>query len=59
MEVNNFPKDYPIKSISQAKRLIKAGGLKINGKKITDPKFKVEVGDKIQVGKRWFLIVVK
>jgi predicted rRNA methylase YqxC with S4 and FtsJ domains len=49
---------YPVKSMSDAKRLIKAGGLVINGKKITDPKFKIKTGDKIQVGKRWFLKVV-
>jgi len=54
-----FPKDYPIRSISQAKRIIKAGGVIINGRKLTDLKYMPKVGDEIQVGKRWFLKVIK
>ena len=48
---------YP-KSISAVKRLIKAGGVKVNGVKITDVNFQLKPGDKIKVGKRWFLIAV-
>ena len=49
---------YPIKSMSDAKRLIKAGGLKVNGVKVTDVHFEIKSGDEIQVGKRWFLKAV-
>lgn len=46
-------------SISQAKRLIKQGAIKVNGKIIKDLKFKLKEGDKIQIGKRIFGTAVK
>jgi hypothetical protein len=55
---DGFPSDYPIKSISEAKRFIKQGAVEVNGVKIFDPNYKNKVGDKIKVGKRWFLTVV-
>jgi len=45
-----------VTSTSEAIRLIKGGGIKIDGKKITDPKFIILKGESftIQVGKRKF-----
>ncbi len=44
-------------SKSEAKRLIKQGGVDINGEKITDVNFELKQGDKINLGKRRFLKV--
>lgn len=44
-------------SKSEAKRIIKQGGVDVNGKKIEDGNLKLETGDKINVGKRRFLKV--
>lgn len=46
-------------SISDAKRLIKQNAVDVNNKTVTDPKYKVEVGDEIKVGERTFLKVSK
>ncbi len=45
-------------SKSEVKRLIKQGGIDVNGEKITDTNFKLKSGDKINLGKRRFLKVV-
>lgn len=44
-------------SKSNAKRLIKDGGVDINGKTVTDPEHGVKSGDEIKVGKKIFLKV--
>jgi len=44
-------------SIGQASRLISQGALKIDGKKVTDYKFKINDGSIIQLGKRSWLKV--
>ncbi|HSQ33503.1 MAG TPA: S4 domain-containing protein, partial [Peptostreptococcaceae bacterium] len=41
-------------STSEARRLIKQGGIKINGEKISEEKLSINDGDIIQVGKRKF-----
>jgi len=41
-------------SVSQAKRLITQGSVDVNGIKIVDPKFQVESGAEIKIGKRGF-----
>jgi tyrosyl-tRNA synthetase len=46
-------------SISDAKRLIKQNAVDVNNKTVTDPKYKVCVGDEIKVGERTFLKVSK
>ena len=46
-------------SISDAKRLIKQNAVDINGKALTDPSYKVKVGDEIKVGERTFLKATK
>lgn len=43
-----------LKSIADAKRLIKQGAVDINGKTVSDPSFKAKKGDQIKVGKRFF-----
>ncbi len=49
-----------VESKAEAKRLIKQGGVKINGEKITDPLLKINISKEliIQVGKRKFLKVI-
>jgi tyrosyl-tRNA synthetase len=47
-----------LKSVSEAKRLIKQSAVDVNSKTITDPNFAVNVGDEIKVGARVFLKVV-
>ena len=44
-------------STSEAMRLIKQGGVKIDSEKVADPKFKIQSGSEAiyQVGKRKFL----
>lgn len=44
-------------SKSEVKRLIKQGGIDVNGTKISDSNLKLEKGDKINLGKRKFLKV--
>ncbi|MBI4157722.1 tyrosine--tRNA ligase [Candidatus Woesebacteria bacterium] len=44
-------------SISDAKRLIRQGGVDVNGKTVNDPNLKVKSGDEIKVGKKTFLKV--
>src|SRR5260221_7473202 len=44
-------------SKSEVKRLIKQGGIDVNGEKITDANFKLKTGDKVNLGKRRFLKV--
>ena len=46
-------------SISEAKRLIQQGGVKINDIKITDPNYIAMDGDKIKIGKRTFGTIIK
>lgn len=49
-------------SKSEARRLVLQGGVKINGKKQSDPEINIQVGNKsilIQVGKRKFLRIKK
>jgi len=45
-------------SISEAKRLIAQGGIKINDTKITDEKFGLKSGDIVKVGKLDFAKVI-
>ena len=45
-------------STSEARRLIKQGGIKINGEKISEEKILINDGDIIQVGKRKFAKLV-
>lgn len=49
----------PRNSMSNAKELIKQNAVDINGKTISDPNFKLNIGDKIKVGDRTFLKVEK
>lgn len=42
-------------SKSEAKRVIKQGGVDVNGEKVVDGSFKLKRGDKINLGKRRFL----
>ncbi|MCX6704524.1 MAG: tyrosine--tRNA ligase [Candidatus Woesebacteria bacterium] len=49
----------PRQSMSSAKELIKQNAIDVNGKAISDPAFKVKVGDEIKVGGRTFLKVSK
>ena len=46
-------------SISDAKRYISQGSVVVNNKKVTDPTYKPQVGDKIKIGKTVFGTVVK
>jgi tyrosyl-tRNA synthetase len=46
-------------SMSDAKRMINAGAVEVNGKIIRDTNAPVSEGDKIKLGKRIFGIVVK
>lgn len=48
-----------LSSISEAKRQILQGSVVVNGKAVTDPTLKPKVGQKIQIGKRIFGIVVE
>jgi len=57
--MNDFPTDYPIQSMSQAKRFIRQGAVEVNGKKETNASRIIKTGDKIKVGKRWFLDAVE
>lgn len=43
-------------SVSDAKRQIKQGGVDVNGQVVNDSSYKVAAGDKIQVGKKTYLI---
>lgn len=49
----------PRESMSSAKELVKQGAVDVNGKTITDPVFRVKIGDKIKIGGRTFLKVAK
>lgn len=49
----------PRQSMSSAKELIKQNAVDVNGKAISDPNYKVEIGDNIKVGERTFLKVSK
>jgi tyrosyl-tRNA synthetase len=49
----------PRQSMSSAKELIKQKAVDVNGRTIQDPNHTLEVGDKIKVGERTFLIVTK
>jgi tyrosyl-tRNA synthetase len=49
----------PLNSLSDAKRLIKQGGVDVNGTTVKDPALKIRVGDKIKVGQRTFLKAAK
>lgn len=42
-------------TISDAKRLIKSGGVDVNEKTVTDHNFEVNLGDKIKIGKKTFI----
>jgi len=46
-------------SMSSAKELIKQNAVDVNGKTISDPNFKLKIGDKIKIGDRTFLRVAK
>ncbi len=46
-------------SRTAAKRLVKEGAVKVNGKVIKDLKYDLQHGDKMQVGKRTFVTIVK
>lgn len=45
-------------SSSEARRLILAGAVDLNGETVVDSKHKIAVGDKLQVGKRIFLEII-
>jgi tyrosyl-tRNA synthetase len=49
----------PRNSMSNAKELIKQHAVDVNGQTVTDPNFKIKIGDKIKVGDRTFLKVTK
>jgi tyrosyl-tRNA synthetase len=49
----------PRQSASSAKELIKQNAVDVNGKAVSDPNFKLKVGDEIKVGGRTFLKVSK
>lgn len=57
--VNLLKETGMVASTSEAARLIKQGGVKIESQKVDDPKKKIELGTKqvYQVGKRKFLII--
>ena len=57
--VNLLKETGMVASTSEASRLIKQGGIKIESEKVLDPKMKIEPGTKqvYQVGKRKFLII--
>lgn len=57
--VNLLKETGMVASTSEASRLIKQGGVKIESQKVDDPKKKIELGTKqvYQVGKRKFLII--
>ena len=57
--VNLLKETGMVASTSEAARLIKQGGVKIESQKVDDPKQKIELGTKqiYQVGKRKFLII--
>tara|TARA_Y100000389_G_scaffold14814_1_gene13123 strand:+ start:1581 stop:2774 length:1194 start_codon:yes stop_codon:yes gene_type:complete len=57
--VNLLKETGMVASTSEASRLIKQGGVKIESQKVDDPKKKIELGKKqvYQVGKRKFLII--
>ena len=57
--VNLLKETGMVASTSEAARLIKQGGVKIESQKVDDPKKKIELGKKqvYQVGKRKFLII--
>lgn len=57
--VNLLKETGMVASTSEASRLIKQGGIKIESAKVVDPKMKIEPGTKqvYQVGKRKFLII--
>jgi len=46
------------KSNSDARRTMEGGGVKINDKKVSDPRTKVKKGDVVQKGKRFFVKIV-
>ncbi|SRR5258708_2628514 len=47
----------PLASISDAKRMITAGSVDVNGQRVTDQTFKTNSGDEIKIGKRNFIKV--
>lgn len=57
--VNLLKETGMVASTSEASRLIKQGGIKIESEKVVDPKMQIEPGTKqvYQVGKRKFLII--
>jgi len=48
-----------LQSTSEAKRLISQGAIKINGESVKDLSFKLEPGQKVQIGTRFFGTIVK
>ena len=50
-----------IKSNGDAKRMIKQGAVKLNGKKVLDPLLVIKSGEKyiLKVGKRKFLRIIQ
>ena len=59
--INLLLKIGAVSSKNEARRIIQGGGLKINGKKIEDPKAVIKIGEcmKVQVGKKRFYKIVK
>lgn len=45
------------KSISEAKRIIKQGGVDVNGEKVLDPSYEIKGGEEIKVGEKTFVKV--
>ena len=45
-------------STSEARRLLKQGGIKLNGEKVENDKIALQTGDIIQVGKRKFAKII-
>ena len=46
-------------SMSEAKRLIRQGAVDVSGATISDPTYKVKVGDNVKIGKKTFVKVIK
>lgn len=48
-----------VSSKTEAKRLILQGAVDVNGKTVINPILKINIGDKIQIGKKTFIRIIK
>lgn len=46
-------------SVSEAKRLIQQGAIDVNDKRVTEPKYKMEGGERLKIGKKIFVKIRK